>query len=104
MPPLARRQSRLPSLGKKLMINLIAVSDADARGWWGEQTSEAERASWAGAASVIGVVQRIAATSAWKPEFAWGVHPAPHERAGPVQANPIHASKLVKLATQQPHL
>jgi len=41
------RQSRLPSLGKKMLMNLIAVSDADARGWWNQQTSEAERASWA---------------------------------------------------------
>lgn len=41
------KQSGLPELGLKLLMNLISMPDAEVRAWWLDVTSEDERASWA---------------------------------------------------------
>jgi hypothetical protein len=41
------RSSQLPTLGKRLMMNLFGLPDDASRAWWLAQTTEAERAQWA---------------------------------------------------------
>ena len=82
------RKSSLPSHGKKLLMNLISVSNAEAAGWWSAQTSEEERAQWAvidlhhyiawpgvdwcsnSSVSLDALKQRIATTDAYTWQFS----------------------------------